>query len=55
MKSETEMAFEYVTHEDRERAGMARHGLYVPNEKLAKYYGIPGVAGSEMRVSPAQG
>ncbi len=49
MKSETEMAFEYVAHENRSVLEWLDTDYTFLNEKLAKYYGIPGVEGSEMR------
>lgn len=49
MKSETEMAFEYVVREDRSVLEWVDCDYTFLNARLAKHYGIPGVEGSEMR------
>ena len=49
MRSETELAFEYVVQENRSVLEWIDSDYTFLNERLAKYYGIPGVEGSEMR------
>jgi mono/diheme cytochrome c family protein len=49
MRSETEMAFEYVLREDRSVLEWVDCDYTFLNARLAKVYGIPGVEGSEMR------
>jgi hypothetical protein len=49
MRGETELAFEYVVRENRSVLEWIDSDYTFLNEKLAKYYGIPGVEGSEMR------
>ncbi len=49
MRSETEMAFEYVAREDRSILEWVDCDYTFLNAKLAKHYGIPGVEGSEVR------
>jgi hypothetical protein len=49
MRSETEMAFEYVAREDRSILEWVDCEYTFLNAKLAKHYGIPGVEGSEVR------
>ncbi len=49
MRSETELAFEYVMKENRSVLEFIDSDYTFLNEKLAKYYKIPGVEGSEMR------
>ncbi len=49
MRSETEMAFEYVAREDRSVLEWLDSDYTFLNAKLAKHYGIAGVDGSEMR------
>ena len=49
MRSETEMAFEYVAREDRSILEWVDCDYTFLNARLAKHYGIPGVEGSEMR------
>ncbi len=49
MRSETEMAFEYVLREDRSVLEWIDSDYTFLNDRLAKYYGIPGVEGSEIR------
>jgi hypothetical protein len=49
MRSETEMAFEYVAREDRSILEWVDCDYTFVNAKLAKHYGIPGVEGSEVR------
>jgi Protein of unknown function (DUF1592)/Protein of unknown function (DUF1588)/Protein of unknown function (DUF1587)/Protein of unknown function (DUF1585)/Protein of unknown function (DUF1595) len=48
MRSETEMAFEYVAREDRSVLEWIDCDYTFLNAKLAKHYGIPGVEGSEV-------
>src|SRR5262249_10656083 len=49
MRSETEMAFEYVAREDRSILEWVDCDYTFLNAKLAKHYGIPGVDSSEVR------
>jgi hypothetical protein len=49
MRSETELAFEHVVHEDKSVLDWIDCDYTFLNARLAKYYGIPGVDGSEMR------
>ncbi len=49
MRRETEMTFEYVIREDRNLAELIDADYTFLNQKLAEYYGIPGVEGDEMR------
>jgi hypothetical protein len=49
MRAETEMAFEYVAHEDRSVLEWVDADYTFLNARLAKHYGIPGVEGSEVR------
>jgi hypothetical protein len=49
MRSETELAFEYVAREDRSVLEWLDSEYTFLNAKLAKHYGIPGVDGTEMR------
>jgi hypothetical protein len=49
MRSETEMAFEYVAREDRSILEWVDCDYTFLNAKLAKHYGVPGVDGVEMR------
>ncbi|MEQ1827198.1 MAG: DUF1592 domain-containing protein [Pirellula sp.] len=49
MRKETEMLFEFIANENRNLVEMIDPGYTFLNEKLAKYYGIPDVQGSEMR------
>ena len=49
MRSETELAFEYVVRENRSVLEWIDSDYTFLNERLAKYYKIPGVEGSEMR------
>jgi Protein of unknown function (DUF1592)/Protein of unknown function (DUF1588)/Protein of unknown function (DUF1587)/Protein of unknown function (DUF1585)/Protein of unknown function (DUF1595) len=49
MRSETELAFEYVLRENRSVLEWIDCDYTFLNERLAKYYGIPGVEGSEVR------
>jgi Protein of unknown function (DUF1592)/Protein of unknown function (DUF1588)/Protein of unknown function (DUF1587)/Protein of unknown function (DUF1585)/Protein of unknown function (DUF1595)/Planctomycete cytochrome C len=48
MRSETEMAFEYVAREDRSILEWVDCDYTFLNAKLARHYGIPNVEGSEM-------
>ncbi len=48
MRSETEMAFEYVAREDRSILEWIDCDYAFLNDRLAKYYEIPGVEGSEL-------
>jgi hypothetical protein len=48
MRSETEMAFEYVAREDRSVLEWVDCDYTFVNARLAKHYGIPGVEKSEM-------
>ena len=49
MRQEAEMLFGYMLHEDRSVLDLIDCDYTFLNEKLANYYGIPGVQGSEMR------
>jgi hypothetical protein len=49
MKSETELAFEYVAQENGSVLDWIDCDYTFLNARLAKHYGIPGVEGSEMR------
>jgi hypothetical protein len=49
MKRETDMLFEYVAREDRDLTELLTADYSFLNERLAAYYGVPGVAGEEMR------
>jgi hypothetical protein len=49
MRQETEMAFEYVVRNDRTLLELLDANYAFLNEPLAKYYGIEGVTGKEMR------
>lgn len=48
MRSETEMAFEFVAREDRSILEWIDCDYAFLNDQLAKYYEIPGVEGSEL-------
>ena len=49
MRRETEMLFEHVVRKDRSLLELLDSDYTFLNERLAKYYGIPGVKGEEMR------
>ena len=49
MRQETEMSFDYILHQDRSLLELIDSDYTFLNEKLAKHYGIDGVAGPEMR------
>jgi cytochrome c5 len=49
MKAETRMFFEYVLTEDRPLSDFIDARYTFLNKRLAKYYGIPGVTGSDFR------
>jgi hypothetical protein len=49
MRRETEMYFGYVMREDRPITEFIDSNYTFLNEELAKYYGVPGVTGKEMR------
>jgi Protein of unknown function (DUF1592)/Protein of unknown function (DUF1588)/Protein of unknown function (DUF1587)/Protein of unknown function (DUF1585)/Protein of unknown function (DUF1595)/Planctomycete cytochrome C len=49
MRQETRLFFEAVIHEDRSILDFIDGKYTFLNERLAKYYGIPGVAGKEFR------
>ena len=49
MKRETSMFFEYVLRENRPISDFLKSDYTFLNERLARYYGIPGVSGSEFR------
>jgi hypothetical protein len=49
MKEETERYFEAVMKEDRNVLDLLDSDFTFVNERLAKYYGIPGVSGSEFK------
>jgi hypothetical protein len=50
MRRETEMAFEHVMRNDRNVLELLDADYTFLNEKLADYYGIPGVEGNDMRL-----
>lgn len=49
MRRETEMSFEHVMREDRSVLELIDANYTFANQKLAEYYGIPGVEGDHMR------
>jgi hypothetical protein len=49
MKSETDLFFEYVARSDHDLIELLTANYTFLNESLAKFYGIPGVTGEEMR------
>jgi mono/diheme cytochrome c family protein len=49
MRNETEAYFGYVVREDRPITELIDSNYTFLNEELARYYGIPGVVGKEMR------
>jgi Protein of unknown function (DUF1588)/Protein of unknown function (DUF1585)/Protein of unknown function (DUF1592) len=49
MRRETEMAFEYIAHEDRSVLELVSSDYTFLNKKLADFYGIKEVTGSQMR------
>ena len=49
MRRETEMTFDYVMRNDRSLLELIDADYTFANQKLAEYYGLPGVAGDEMR------
>jgi hypothetical protein len=52
MRQETELAFEHVVRNDRSLLELIDADYTFLNEKLAKFYGIDGVTGTEMRKVP---
>ena len=52
MRTETELFFNSLVHEDRSLLDLYRADYTFLNERLAQHYGIPGVAGDEFRRSP---
>jgi hypothetical protein len=50
MRKETEMAFEYVVRKDRSLLELIDSDYTFLNNRLAKYYGIDGVDGDNMRL-----
>ena len=50
MRDETEMLFSHLLKEDRSLLELVNADYTFLNEKLAKYYGIEGVQGNEMRL-----
>jgi hypothetical protein len=50
MKSETDLFFEYVARSDHDLVELLTANYTFLNEPLAKFYGIPGVTGDEMRL-----
>jgi len=49
MKAETDLFFEYIARSDRDLIELLTANYTFLNEPLAKFYGIPDVAGEEMR------
>jgi hypothetical protein len=49
MRRETEMTFDYVVREDRNLTELIDADYTFLNQRLAEYYGIPGVEGGKMR------
>ena len=50
MRRETELFFYHLVTEDKSVLDLYSAGYSVMNERLARHYGIPGVAGDEFRV-----
>jgi hypothetical protein len=50
MRSETEMYFDYVLREDRSVLELIDSDYTFLNEKLAEFYGVPGVSGEQLRL-----
>jgi mono/diheme cytochrome c family protein len=48
-RTETELFFDSILHEDRSALDLLRANYTYLNERLAKHYGIPGVYGSQFR------
>jgi mono/diheme cytochrome c family protein len=55
MRQETEMFFEDVVHNDRSILDFLDSKKTFVNQKLAEFYGIPGVAGTEFRPVSLEG
>ena len=55
MRRETEMTFDYVMREDRSLLELIDANYTFLNQKLAKYYGIPGVEGQRNAARRAAG
>ncbi|HEV3061121.1 MAG TPA: DUF1592 domain-containing protein [Vicinamibacterales bacterium] len=49
MRQETELFFNNLVHDDRSLLDLYRADYTFVNERLARHYGIPGVAGDEFR------
>ena len=49
MRRETELFFHHLVHEDRSLLELLRADYTFLNERLAKHYGIPGLAGTRFR------
>ena len=49
MRRETEMFFNYLVREDRSVLDLYRADFTFVNERLARHYGFPGIAGNEFR------
>lgn len=49
MRQESEMTFAYVVRQDRPLEELIESNYTFLNEDLAKHYGVPGVAGKQMR------
>jgi hypothetical protein len=49
MRQETEKYFDYVVHQDRNVSELVDSDYTFVNERLANFYGIEGVSGSEIR------
>jgi hypothetical protein len=52
MRQETELFFNNLVHDDRSLLDLYRADYTFVNERLARHYGIPGVAGDEFRRVP---
>jgi hypothetical protein len=52
MKRETDLLFEYVARQDRDLVELLTADYTFLNERLAAFYGVPGVKGDEMRRVP---
>src|SRR5262249_9776138 len=52
LRQETELAFEYVVRNDRSLLELLDCDYTFLNERLARFYGIDGVAGERMRKVP---
>jgi mono/diheme cytochrome c family protein len=49
MKRETDLLFEYIARQDRDLSELLRADYTFLNDRLASFYGVPGVQGHQMR------